>query len=60
MSETRPVYGDSKNGLPQTIQAFRNRPCALPYSNEGYVSPGPEEVDALIKIMNSEKAGLGP
>jgi hypothetical protein len=33
----------------QTIQAFRNRPCSLPFSDPGYKAPEPEEVDALIK-----------
>lgn len=36
--------------LPQKLAAFRNRPCALPYSNQGYVAPSPEEISQLIKL----------
>lgn len=34
----------------QTIEAFRNRPCSLPFSHPDYKEPEPEEVDALIKV----------
>lgn len=46
MSEERGTY---RAGVAQTIDAFRNRPCSLPYSNLDYKPPEPEEVDALIK-----------
>jgi hypothetical protein len=36
-------------GTAQTLDAFRNRPCSLPFWDPGYKPPEPEEVDALIK-----------
>lgn len=48
MSETRGTYGPA--GIAQTIDAFQNRPCALPAWDPGYKPPEPEEVDALIKV----------
>ena len=36
--------------LPMTLQAFRNRPCTLPWTNENYQAPTPGEVSQLIKL----------
>lgn len=36
--------------LPQTLDAFRNRPCSLPYTNEYYTPPTTDEVGQLIKL----------
>jgi len=44
-------YGSAeKNVLPQTLEAFRNRACALPFSNANYKPPTSEEVSQLIKL----------
>lgn len=48
MSEEKATYGPT--GLPQTIEAFQNRPCSLVAWDPGYKPPEPEEVDALIKV----------
>jgi hypothetical protein len=36
--------------LPQTLEAFRNRACTLPYSHPHYEPPSTEEVGQLIKL----------
>ncbi|MBU2708746.1 hypothetical protein KCM76_22325 [Zooshikella marina] len=48
MSEKSPVY--QANSLPQNLQAFKNRPCCLPFSDENYLSPTAAEVGQLIKL----------
>ena len=48
MSEDKGRYGPV--GTAQTLEAFQNRPCSLPYSDPQYKEPEPEEVDALIKL----------
>lgn len=35
---------------PQLLEAFHNKPCALPFYDPGYEQPTPSEVDALIKL----------
>ncbi len=40
----------SNDVLPQTLEAFRNRPCALPFSNRNYKPPSAAEVSQLIKL----------
>jgi len=47
--ETRPFY-DVGGSLPSSLDSFSNRPCALVFSNAGYVPPTPQEVDQLIKL----------
>lgn len=47
MSEERGTYGPV--GIAQTVEAFQNRPSALPAWDPDYKPPEPEEVDALIK-----------
>lgn len=50
MSEDRAEYKPASGyTTPQTLQAFRNRPCSLPFWDPAYKPPEPEEVDALIK-----------
>lgn len=48
--ETVPIY-DVGGSLPISLEAFRNRPCALPFSHAAYVPPTPEEVNRLIKLV---------
>lgn len=47
--ETAPIY-DVGGSLPVSLEAFKNRPCALPFENPAYVPPTPQEVDRLIKL----------
>lgn len=47
--ETRAFY-DTGDAVPQSLDAFKNRPCALPFTSDGYVPPSPLEVDQLIKL----------
>jgi len=47
--ETVPIY-DVGGSLPISLEAFRNRPCALPFSHAAYMPPTPEEVDRLIDL----------
>lgn len=49
MSNEIPLY-DTGGAVPQTIAAFRNRPCSRPFADAGYRPPTPEEVRALIKL----------
>lgn len=37
-------------GIPQTIEAFRNRRCSLLFADFNYEPPTPEEVKALIAV----------
>ncbi|MGJ0490056.1 helix-turn-helix domain-containing protein [Methylobacter sp.] len=58
--ETVPIY-DVGESLPVSLDAFHNRPCALPFSHPDYVPPTPQEVDRLIKLKGwsqSEAAAL--
>jgi hypothetical protein len=48
--ETAPIY-DVGGSLPASLEAFSNRPCALPFSHPAYVPPTPQEVDRLIKLV---------
>jgi hypothetical protein len=47
--ETVPIY-DVGGSLPKSFDAFRNRPCALPFSHAAYMPPTPEEVARLIEL----------
>lgn len=47
--ETVPIY-DVGGSLPKSFDAFRNRPCALPFSLAAYMPPTPEEVARLIEL----------
>lgn len=49
MSEQSPLY-DVGNVLPETLEAFRNRACALPYSNPSYTPPSYLEVKRLLEL----------
>lgn len=49
MSEQKPIY-NLGNGLPSALDGFKNRPCALPFSNENFTQPTPEEVARLIEL----------
>lgn len=48
MSEIKKAYNTGGN-VPLTIEAFKNHPSALPFS-QGYQEPGPEIVEALIAL----------
>lgn len=48
MSEPRAIYGQEVT--PASLDAFKNRPCSLPYCHPDYRPPTPEEVTALIKL----------
>ena len=47
--EIVPIY-DVGGSLPVSLEAFRNRPCALPFGHPAYVPPSPQEVDCLVKL----------
>jgi len=47
--ETLIIY-DTGGLLPISINAFKNRPCALPFGNDAYQAPTPHEVNRLITL----------
>lgn len=49
MNEERTTY-DTGGSLPMTIEAFRNRPCSLLFSDPKYTQPEPQEVAQLIRL----------
>ena len=49
MTEDHPRY-DTGAGAAQTLAAFAALPCALPYTDERYRPPTPEQVAALIRL----------
>ncbi len=49
MSESHAVYR-VQGGLPETLLAFRSRPCSFPYAGGEYVPPSPEEVARLVEL----------
>lgn len=50
MSEPRATYYAPLGAAPSSLEAFTNRPCALPYCHPDYRPPTPDEVTALIKL----------
>ena len=56
MSEEKAVYRISGDVLPETIEAFRNHPSALPYGEAGFRLPYPEEVKRLREITGWSQA----
>ncbi len=55
--ETVPIY-DVGGSLPVSLEAFSNRPCALPFSHPAYAPPSPQEVDRLIKLAGWSQSGI--
>lgn len=53
--ETPAIY---QAGTPVTVEAFKNRPCALPKENEGYIAPTPQEVKSLRQLLKLSQRGL--
>ncbi len=51
MSQETPGYNIDSSVAPASLDAFRNRACALPLADPNYQRPTPEELSALIKIM---------
>ena len=49
MNEERTPYNTGES-LPMTLEAFRNRSCALHFNDPKYTSPEPEEVAQLIRL----------
>ena len=49
MSEILPVY-DTGGVAPESLAAFKQRRCVLPFSHPDYRSPTPDEIDRLIKL----------
>jgi len=48
MSEKHPIY---QTGTPPiTREAFRSRPCTLPYCDPNYTPPTPDELSGLIQF----------
>tara|TARA_A200000159_G_scaffold137138_1_gene137135 strand:+ start:1800 stop:2138 length:339 start_codon:yes stop_codon:yes gene_type:complete len=43
---------------PETLEAFRNRPCSLPFFDQNYRPPTPEEIHNLRKLMGLSQANL--
>jgi hypothetical protein len=50
MSENRAVYNVGKV-KPSSLDAFKNRPCALPFDHPDYQPPEPYEVAALTELV---------
>jgi len=55
--ETTAFY-NTGGALPISLDAFRNRPCALPFGGPSYVPPTPQEVDRLIKLAGWSQSGV--
>jgi hypothetical protein len=53
--ETVPIY-DVGGSLPESLEAFSNRPCALLFSHRDYVPLSPQEVDRLVKLAGWSKS----
>ncbi|KAA9133446.1 hypothetical protein F3N42_03595 [Marinihelvus fidelis] len=49
MSEERAIYRVDR-AAPDSLEAFKSRPCALPFHDPGYTAPKPSEIDALIQL----------
>ncbi len=49
MSEKSPIYNVG-GVLPATLEAFKNRPCALHFNHQGYQPPTPQEVARLLEL----------
>lgn len=47
MTESKGRYAAA---TPQTVTAFRNRPCSRSYASGEYEPPTPEEVTALVQL----------
>lgn len=50
MNDTKTHYQATGAPPPLTLEALRNRPCALPFTDENYTPPTPQEIDQLIKL----------
>lgn len=50
MTEERAEYRVPNQAGIASLAEFKNRPCALPFSDPSYRPPTPEEVDALIRL----------
>ena len=50
MSEERAIYRVGDHVLPETLEAFRNHPSALPYTAPGFRLPTPQELKQLRNI----------
>lgn len=50
MSEIKAIYEIEGENLPATLDAFRGRRCTLPYRDQNYQRPTPEEVGRLISL----------
>ena len=49
MSQSQPPY-DTGGAVPASLDAFKGRPCVLPFSDPNYIPPTPGEIDQLIKL----------
>ncbi len=52
------AFYDTGGALPSSVDAFRNRPCALPFGSPSYVPPTPQEVDRLIQLVGWSQNGV--
>jgi len=52
------AFYDTGGALPISLEAFRNRPCALSFGNPAYVPPTPQEVDRLIKLVGWSQSSV--
>jgi len=43
---------------PETLEAFRNRPCSLPHYNADFRAPTPEEVQSLRRCLGLSQTKL--
>lgn len=58
MTEKRASYSSS-NAPIQTIEALKNRPCSLHWTDPNYVPPTPEDITALQNIMGWKAREMG-
>lgn len=58
MSEERAPYSNG-NATPQTVEAFKGRPCTLNWSDPNYTPPTSAEVAALQRILGLKAKQVG-
>ena len=56
MSEVKASYDGQ--GVPLTVEAFKNRPCGLGIEHPDFIQPTPQEVKALRKLLGFSQVDL--
>ncbi len=49
MSDDRSIYEVDRD-LPLTLDAFKDRSCCLPWDDNNYTTPKPEEISRLLEL----------